>query len=57
MDPAQPGFDFAGASARLDKGDASFVDVIHTNSGTLFEVQNNEPKGSAVLSLEQRCNS
>jgi len=37
MDPAQPGFDFAGASARLDKGDATFVDVIHTNSGTLFE--------------------
>jgi len=37
LDPAQPGFDIALASDRLDKGDADFVDIIHTNSGSLFE--------------------
>jgi len=37
LDPAEPAFDFAGPDARLDKEDATFVDVIHTNSGMLWE--------------------
>jgi len=37
LDPAQPGFEFAGSGGRLDKGDAETVDVIHTNSGMLWE--------------------
>ena len=38
LDPALPAFELALASGRLDKGDAEFVDVIHTNSGYLWEV-------------------
>ena len=38
LDPAQPAFDLAGPAGRLDKGDAEFVDVVHTNSGMLWEV-------------------
>ena len=38
MDPAQPAFELAGSAGRLDKGDATLVDVIHTNSGMLWEV-------------------
>lgn len=37
LDPAQPAFELAGTSGRLDEGDADFVDVIHTNSGMLWE--------------------
>lgn len=37
MDPAQPAFELAGSAGRLDKGDATLVDVIHTNSGMLWE--------------------
>jgi len=39
LDPAQPAFDFATKNDRLDKEDADFVDVIHTNSGMIWEVQ------------------
>ena len=38
LDPAQPAFDFATKDDRLDKEDADFVDVIHTNSGMIWEV-------------------
>ena len=38
LDPAQPAFDLAGPNGRLDKGDAELVDIIHTNSGMLWEV-------------------
>ena len=31
MDPALPGFSHSYPKDRLDKGDAAFVDVIHTN--------------------------
>lgn len=31
MDPAGPLFDVANPSVRLDRGDAKFVDVIHTD--------------------------
>jgi len=37
LDPARPRFESAGPGDRLDKGDAHFVDVIHTNSGTLVQ--------------------
>ncbi|XP_023338161.1 pancreatic lipase-related protein 2 [Eurytemora carolleeae] len=37
LDPAQPAFDFATKNDRLDKEDADFVDVIHTNSGMIWE--------------------
>ena len=33
LDPAQPFFDLAGPNARIDKSDAEFVDILHTNSG------------------------
>ncbi|KAJ8920952.1 hypothetical protein NQ315_015745 [Exocentrus adspersus] len=39
LDPAGPFFDLLGNQSRLAKGDADFVDVIHTNAGvfgTLF---------------------
>lgn len=34
LDPAGPTFKFVGNEFRLDKTDAKFVDVIHTNAGT-----------------------
>ncbi|GAB0095878.1 inactive pancreatic lipase-related protein 1 [Sergentomyia squamirostris] len=34
LDPANPGFEGTPPSERLDPGDALFVDVIHTSSGT-----------------------
>merc|ERR1711953_595597 len=37
LDPAKPLFEFANATGRIDKGDADFVDIIHTNSGNLWE--------------------
>jgi len=36
LDPAEPFFDLAGPDDRIDKGDAEFVDIIHTNSGMLW---------------------
>ena len=38
LDPAGPWFDVAAATNRISKTDANFVDIIHTNSGTLFNV-------------------
>ena len=37
LDPAGPGFGWNGPDGRLDKTDAEFVDVLHTNSGMLLE--------------------
>lgn len=37
LDPAEPGFGLNGPADRLDKTDAEFVDVMHTNSGFLWE--------------------
>jgi len=37
LDPADPGFGWNGPDGRLDKTDAEFVDVLHTNSGILLE--------------------
>ena len=39
LDPALPAFDFATKENRLDKEDADLVDVIHTNSGMIWEVR------------------
>eukprot|EP00091_Calanus_sinicus_P021194 TRINITY_DN6159_c0_g1_i4.p1 TRINITY_DN6159_c0_g1~~TRINITY_DN6159_c0_g1_i4.p1 ORF type:complete len:334 (-),score=111.40 TRINITY_DN6159_c0_g1_i4:39-1040(-) len=36
LDPAEPFFDIAGPDERIDKTDAKFVDIIHTNSGMLW---------------------
>jgi len=36
LDPAEPLFDIAGPHDRIDKSDAKFVDIIHTNSGMLW---------------------
>lgn len=36
MDPAQPTFRLVDNDKRLDKGDALFVDIIHTNGGRAF---------------------
>ncbi|CAB0011059.1 unnamed protein product [Nesidiocoris tenuis] len=35
LDPAMPMYEWAGRLARLDKNDALFVDVIHTDGGVL----------------------
>lgn len=32
LDPAQPGFEGQDKSVRLDKDDALYVDVLHTNA-------------------------
>ena len=37
LDPAQPFFDLAGPDDRIDKTDAEFVQIIHTNSGMLWD--------------------
>lgn len=37
MDPAAPGFSVNDTETRLDTTDADFVDIIHTNSGTLLQ--------------------
>jgi len=36
LDPAEPFFDIAGPKERIDKSDAKFVDIVHTNSGMLW---------------------
>jgi len=37
LDPAKPMFEAATEKGRIDKGDAEFVDIIHTNSGNLWD--------------------
>jgi len=37
LDPAEPFFDIAGPAERIDKSDAEFVQILHTNSGMLWE--------------------
>jgi len=37
LDPAWPGFTLTNTDGRLDASDAAFVDIIHTNSGTLLQ--------------------
>jgi len=37
LDPAKPFFEFATEEGRIDKSDGEFVDIIHTNSGNLWE--------------------
>ena len=39
LDPALPAFELAGQDGRIDKTDAEFVDIIHSNSGMLWEVK------------------
>jgi hypothetical protein len=36
MDPASPNFESQNATVRVDKTDAKFVDVIHTNGDSIF---------------------
>ena len=38
LEPAHPGFSYANIANRLTKEDAEFVDVVHTNSGSVWEV-------------------
>jgi len=49
LDPALPGFGTIGDDSRIDSTDATFVDVIHTASGTIFEGELGflEPRGHA----------
>jgi len=37
LEPAFPSFELAGPEGRIDKSDAEFVQIIHTNSGFLWE--------------------
>ena len=37
LDPAKPWFDITSPSNSLNKEDGEFVDVIHTNSGEIYE--------------------
>eukprot|EP00091_Calanus_sinicus_P018033 TRINITY_DN3997_c0_g1_i3.p1 TRINITY_DN3997_c0_g1~~TRINITY_DN3997_c0_g1_i3.p1 ORF type:complete len:260 (-),score=80.25 TRINITY_DN3997_c0_g1_i3:84-818(-) len=37
LDPAQPFFDIAGPEERIDKDDADFVQIVHTNSGMIWD--------------------
>ena len=36
MDPAGPNFEFTDKLVRIDKSDAKFVDIIHTNGDNLI---------------------
>jgi pancreatic triacylglycerol lipase len=38
LDPAEPNFKHTDTRARLDPGDANFVDVIHTDGSTFNEI-------------------
>lgn len=38
LDPAGPAFYSQPPERRIDKTDADFVDILHTNSGSLVEV-------------------
>lgn len=42
LDPARPYFETLDPGAVINKNDALFVDIIHTNSGTLTEVSGTE---------------
>lgn len=46
LDPALPGFSYSDANGRLNTGDASFVESIQTNGGTLGFL---EPIGKAAF--------
>ena len=37
LDPAYPFFELAGPEGRVDKTDAELVQIVHTNSGWLWE--------------------
>ena len=37
LDPAFPFFELAGPEGRIDKSDAEFVQIVHTNSGFLWD--------------------
>ena len=37
LDPAYPFFELHGPEGRIDKSDAEFVQIIHTNSGFLWD--------------------
>ena len=37
LDPAYPFFELHGPEDRIDKSDAEFVQIIHTNSGFLWD--------------------
>jgi len=37
LDPAKPWFDMTKESNRLNKTDAEFVDIVHTNSGEIYD--------------------
>ncbi len=39
LDPAGPWFDLHGGASRLQKNDAKFVDVVHSNQGPLVNVK------------------
>ena len=40
LDPAGPAFYDVSSTERLDKSQASYVDIIHSNGGTLTSVMN-----------------
>ena len=38
LDPANPGFNYDSPLVRLDKSDAKFVDIIHTDTKTVLVI-------------------
>lgn len=58
LDPARPCFNEGERLSGLQRGDAKFVDIIHSNAGILGI---KDPKGNRYLTikriLEQRNNS
>lgn len=58
LDPARPCFNEGERLSGLQRGDAKFVDIIHSNAGILGI---KDPKGNIYLTikriLEQRNNS
>ena len=51
LDPAFPAFELAGPQNRIDKEDAELVDIIHTNSGFLWEVGINHTVHSCLAHI------
>jgi len=51
LDPAEPYFQWLHSSIRLDPSDAEFVDVIHTNGESIFNIL----VGGSGFGLMQRC--